>query len=314
MSAPAKGTAAKSRRKRAEVRGAALSALEDLLEPLAGFVLDAGLNAQEFQSLLRVAAVRSAAGRQRETKSRINISGIAASTGISRAEVSRILKTPSHPRPPAADTRLHATNRVLAVWHDDPKYTDGSGQPADLKIYGKPPSFDSLVKRHGRGLPTRAMLDELLRTDSVEITGAQRVRAKTFFAVDRGLSPGAVKAFGDRATELLSTMLSAMRDPRGGPFISHLEGPVAAPGTLPILRREAASRSETFLAGMRDILFAEPVAGPATDAEPKRPRVAGDPAKDAPRISLTVFFHEEAREPAAHKPVVAARQNLRRAP
>lgn len=117
------------------VRGAAVKALSDLLEPLAGFVLDTGLSTFELQSLFRVAAVKSVAKRQREVSHRINISGIAASTGISRAEISRILKASKTERPFVSDRQQQATNRILKVWHYDPKYTNVNGQPADFKDF-----------------------------------------------------------------------------------------------------------------------------------------------------------------------------------
>jgi len=299
-----KATVDKAPRRRSSVRAAAVAALGELLEPLAGFVLDAGVSVHELEVLLRIAAVRSVANRQRELGRRVNISGIAASTVISRAEISRILRIPSGPgpAPTLAGSDQHATNRILAVWHEDPHYVNSSGQPVLLKIFGPSPSFDALVKRQGGGIPTRALLDELVRTGSVEIVGALHVRAKSFFAADRGLSPGAIKAFGDRGAELLATMLAKMRDPESVQFLSNVETPVAAADSLPIYRREIATRGEHFLAGLRDSLFAADL--------PKRARRAGAPT---PRVSVTVFYHEKATKKALEKGARAPRRNLRRA-
>ena len=80
------------RSKRIDVRLVAKKALLQLFEPLAGFVIDAGLSTNELHRIMRQAAVRSVAARQLEDSHRINISGIAATTGIPRAEISRILK------------------------------------------------------------------------------------------------------------------------------------------------------------------------------------------------------------------------------
>jgi hypothetical protein len=289
-------------RRRSSVRAAAVDALGELLEPLAGFVLDAGVSVHELEALLRIAAVRSLANRQRELGRRVNISGIAASTGIPRAEISRILRTPSGRGPALADTDQHAANRILAVWHDDPHYVNASGQPVLLSIFGPNPSFDALVKRHGGGIPTRALLDELVRTGSVEISGPAHVRAKSLFAADRGLSPGAIKAFGARAAELLATMLAKMRDPDSVQFLSNVETPIATADSLPVYRREIATRGEHFLAGLRDSLFAADL--------PKRARRAGAPT---PRVSVTVVYHEKSTDSALEKRAGAPRRNLRRA-
>jgi hypothetical protein len=291
----------KTPRRRSAIRTAALAALGELLEPLTGFVLDAGVSVHELENLVRIAAVRSVANRQRELGRRVNISGIAASTGIPRAEISRILRMPAERGAALAAADQHATNRILAVWHDDPQYVNSSGQPLVLKIFGPEPSFDGLVKRHGGGIPTRALLDELVGTGSVEIEGGGHVRARSFFAADRGLSPGAVKAFGDRASELLATMLAKMRDPDSVQFLSNVETPIVAADSLPIYRREIATRGEHFLAGLRDSLFAADV--------PKRARRAGL----APRVSVTLFYHETSTTKALDKSVRAPRRNLRRA-
>jgi hypothetical protein len=296
-----KDTVDKAPRRRSAIRTAALAALGELLEPLTGFVLDAGVSVHELESLLRIAAVRGAANRQRELGRRVNISGIAASTGIPRAEISRILKLPAARGAPLAGAEQHATNRILAVWHDDPKYVNTSGQPLLLKIFGPNPSFDALVKDHGGGIPTRALLDELVRTGSVEIVGAVHVRAKSFFAADRGLSPGAIKAFGDRGAELLATMLAKMRDPDSAQFLSNVETPIAAADSLPIYRREIATRGEHFLAGLRDSLFAADI--------PKRTRRAAL----GPRVSVTLFYHETSTKNGEEKSARAPRRNLRRA-
>lgn len=75
-----------------ELRFAARSALVRIIEPLAGFVHDSGLSVQEIYAIFKEAVVRSAAERQSEVGNRVNVSGISASTGMSRSEVSKTLK------------------------------------------------------------------------------------------------------------------------------------------------------------------------------------------------------------------------------
>jgi len=77
---------------RDDVRELAVSALLQIFEPLIGFVIDAGLSTNDLYSIARHAAVRRVAAQQLEASRRINISGIAATTGIPRSEISRILK------------------------------------------------------------------------------------------------------------------------------------------------------------------------------------------------------------------------------
>ena len=286
------------RRNRDDVPSAAREALRTLLEPLAGFALETGLSVHDFEQIYRVAAVKSAADRQRELTGRLSISGIAALTGIPRAEISRILKKKTQDTSP--DLRRHAANRILSVWHEDPKYEDDNGLPAVLSIFGASPSFDTLVRAHGRGIPTRAMLDELVRTGSVEVQSARKVRVKSLVAVNHGIGPLAVKAFGETAAELMETMLSNIRDPDKFHFVSSIQSSVSRQEVLPVFRKETSSRGQIFLAGLQEMFHGE--------SQAKNVRGAN---RDATRIGVTVFYSERMKNVRKARGL-QTRQNLRR--
>lgn len=288
--------------KRKDVRTIAKRALLQLLEPLAGFVIDTGLSTNELHSMLRQAAVRSVANRQLEIFSRVNISGIAAATGIPRAEISRILKLSAQPdeRKPG-DRKQNTTNRILMAWHQVPRFTDSKGQPADLKLYGRGATFESLVRSYGRGIPTRAVLDELIRTRTVEVLSSQKIRAKASIAVDRGISPEVIEAFGDRATELLSTLLFNMRQPENPQFIATVSGSTSVPNALPLFQKELSNRGAEFLAIMQDNLIQTPINGS------KRSDTRG-----ASKVSVTVFYHESTRKKADKTHRANKRRNFQR--
>jgi hypothetical protein len=278
---------------RGEVRTAARKALLQLMEPLTAFVVDAGLSAGDMCLLVREAAVKSVAKSQLEISQRTNISGIAATTGIPRGEISRILKQKTN-QFDSMNRCQQSTNRVLARWHVEPKFTDINGQPATLKLYGRGATFESLVKLYGRGIPARAVLDELLRARVVEVLPGQRIRAKASLAVHFGLSPQMVKRFGDRASELLSTMLSHMKECESPTFLESTTFPVTVE-TLPVIRRELANRGAAFLSEVRESL--------AIASRKHGSRTVG----------LTVFYHERERQ-GSHKRSPENRTNFRRRP
>jgi hypothetical protein len=290
-----------ARTKNNDIRVVARKALVQLLEPLVGFVLDSGLSTQDLRAILREAAVRSVASRQLEVARRVNISGIAASTGIPRAEISRILKSSPDSSRQITDRQQQSTNRILAVWHQDPKFTAPNGKPADLKIYGRGATFDALVRNHGRGIPTRAMLDELTRAGAAEVLSSQLVRVKTSVAVDRGVTPRAIRSFGERANELLSTMLQNMRNPENPQFIASISGANISSTVLPLFRRELASKGADFLADLQDSMFRE-----ATNGLAKRHRTRSS------RVNVTIFYHETPRTAKPRKATVKKRRNFRR--
>jgi hypothetical protein len=272
-----------------------------LLEPLIGFVLDSGLSTQELHSILREAAVRSVAASQLEGSRRVNISGIAASTGIPRAEISRILKSNVDSSGQGPDRQQQATNRILSVWHQDPRFNTPGGKPADLKMYGRGATFETLVRSHGRGIPTRAMLDELTRAGAVEVLPPRLIRVKTSVAVDRGLNPRAIRSFGERATELLSTMLQNMRNQESPRFIASVSATDISPANMPLVRKEIANKGADFLADINDSLFREAV-GEITKQNPSR----------ANRVSVTLFCHETQRKAKRKNGAVKKRRNFRR--
>jgi hypothetical protein len=286
-----------------DVTAAARKALARLLEPLAGFVFDSGLSVKDVHSILRAAAVRSMATRQLEISRRVNISGISASTGISRAEISRILKSGTATADDNQDRHQQSTNRILAAWRQDPRFTTPNGQPADLRIYGRGSTFESLVKLNGKGIPTRAVLDELIRTRSIELRSAQLVRLKAEISVDRGITPQVVKAFGDRVTELMATLLQNMRDPENSVFAASAAHARVSANELPLLRREISSRGAEFLSEIEEMV--------ARGSVNSRPSTK---SKNAPSVSVTIFYHEERGKLKRNRPAFSKRRNFRRNP
>jgi hypothetical protein len=287
---------------RNDVQGAARKALLQLLEPLVGFVIDSGLSTNELHSILREAAVRTVAEKQKEVSRRVNISGIAASTGIPRAEISRILKLSADSSRRVIDRQQQSTNRVLAIWHQDPKFTTPAGKPADLKIFGRGATFEALVRNHGRGIPARAMLDELTRTGAADVLSSGLVRVKTSVAVDRGVTPRAIRSFGDRATELLSTMLQNMRNPESPRFVASISGTSVSPDVMPLVRKELARKGADFLTEIHESLYRD-----TTNGLGKKRHSSG-----GSRISVTVFCHETPRKTNQTKKPIEKRRNLRR--
>ena len=278
---------------RDDVRSVARRALLRLLEPLTAFAIDAGLSAQDINLLLREAAVKTVAQRQLEVSPRFNMSGIAATTGIPRAEISRILRQKKAQGGRPSDSRQHSTNRILTAWHSEPKFTDLNGRPLILRMYGRGTTFESLVRSFGGGIPPRAVLDELLRSRVVDVLPGQRIQARTFKSGNHGFRPRAIKAFGDRASDLFSTMLSNIRTPEFPRFLATVSVPVVTKKMLPLIREHLSNRSADFVFEMQQSL----------------PTASGK--QGSPKVGVTVFYHEPVR---AKKRLSVSRTNLQRRP
>lgn len=231
------------RSKSSAIRVGAVNALYKVLAPIADFALDAGLSVREIKSIFQITSVKLLADRQIKQGQRRSISAISARTGISRNEISRIIKMTALMRLQALERAHPPTNRVLSAWCSISEFVKADGQPADLKIFGEGVSFNLLVKKYGRGLPTRAILDELVRAGSIEIIKKNTVRLKAEAAVNDALKSNIVGEFGERSADLLAAMLSNIRSFGGHRFIFKIKGTVASERAVAAIRREISSRT-----------------------------------------------------------------------
>jgi hypothetical protein len=267
--------------KEIEARATEREALSKILVPLIGYALDVGLSVREMQGMCRVAAVRAAADRQLAGNLRISISGIAAITGLPRSEVSRILRIRKTGGQFDIGYRPHSINKILSVWNESPKFNYQSGRPADLKIYGPGRTFESLARRHGGGLPVRAVLDELIRSGSVEIIDAHTIRFRSSVSMNRRANARDLKLFSQRAAQLLEGMLYKIRKPDSHFILSNIEGDISEDDALPVFRKEVVTSSDDLLAGLRESLFRIGHGGGR-----KGPRKKGQ------RIRMTILYQE----------------------
>jgi hypothetical protein len=278
------------------VRFLARTALLQLFEPLTNFAIDVGLSIGDLYPILRHAAVTRIATEQREDAGRVSISGIAAITGIPRAEISRILKSKEENQEPT-ESRVKSVNRILAAWHKDSRFTTPKGGPAELRIYGRGVTFNELVKRHGCGIPTRAILDELIRAQAIDLLPSQQVRARTTVVAHTGITPQMIRAFGNHAAELINTLVANMRYPDRARFIATASGFAASPETLPSIKSEILDKGTKYL-----------------DEVKKRLNQPGSSIArgSSERIGVTVFCYESDPMKISGSFVAKRRKNLRR--
>src|SRR5450631_15509 len=124
------------------VKDATVSALERILDPLLELLFDAGVTVQEFNRVARNRAVRIATKRVIKESGRESKSRVAIMTGLPRSEVAKMLG--SSDSTPQSQPDHHPARRVVAAWHDDPRFLAPTGDPAVLPIFGKKRSFELL--------------------------------------------------------------------------------------------------------------------------------------------------------------------------
>lgn len=142
-------------------QGAAV--LQSLLSELALVLLPRGMTPKRFSELARCAFVQAAADITRLRNGRVNHSRVAAQTGLTRADVKRLLSRKGF----EAQGGWAAVERVIHGWRTDGEFAVCPGRTKPLRIVGRRGSFARLVKKYGGDVPHRAVLDELRRIGAV---------------------------------------------------------------------------------------------------------------------------------------------------
>ena len=143
------------------------AALERLLRPLVQLMLRNGIAYGAFGEIAKRVYVRVAAEEERIAGRKQTVSRMAILTGLTRKEVSRLLKLPPEPAEETA-ARYNRAARVITGWIRDERFLDAEGAPRPLALEGRGDTFATLVKSFSGDVPTRAILDELERVGAVK--------------------------------------------------------------------------------------------------------------------------------------------------
>jgi hypothetical protein len=277
------------------IQQAARKSLTKMLRPLSAFVLDCGLSISEVNLILRTAAVQCAASRQLENSSRVNISGIAAITGIPRGEVSRILNSRGDPSFGAIKGRQNITSRILSAWHCDPEYLTAARRPRDLKLFGGGPTLESLVRTYGQGIPVRAILDELKRLGAVQLlTSSQKILPKMPLAINSRFTLKKIRDFDSTTDDLFLCLLS----PSVGSFVEKVSGTRVWSGRVPPVRSKLGTNTIALLRELQTKLAVKQAKHRPQNAE----RVA--------HLSVKIVYGEA--NPRSAKHTLKSRRNFHR--
>lgn len=244
----AQARTAKERRRLEAASARATALLHELLAELAFALLPRGMTPKRFSDLVRLAFVRAATEMSKFQNGRVNYSRVAAQTGLSRADVKRLLGSN------ALDVLRVAqapTERVVNAWRTDRLFSDKYGRPRRLRITGSNLSFAGLVRKYGGDVTYRAVLDELRRIGVVKDNGqtvclkvSPNLRNRNSFAF---LSP------------VIPVLVDGIRiaSARTGPpssSILRLTLPVESEVDLAIVRERCSSSAKSMLNGLGESL------------------------------------------------------------
>jgi hypothetical protein len=139
-----------------------LEGLAGILKPIVKLLLVSGLGYAEFAAVAKAAFVQVASANYGIRGRPTNASRVAAMTGLSRKEVSRI-RTDAPAIRWSPDMEATPINTLLHQWHFDPDFSEVPGKPRPLPSEGDV-SFATLVRRYGGDIPVGALKTELCRS------------------------------------------------------------------------------------------------------------------------------------------------------
>ncbi len=144
------------------------NALYQVLRPLARLCLHFGFGYREFCEMSKAAFVAVAAEDYGVHGRPTNASRIAAMTGLTRKEISRLRKCIDRGEVAQAG-RGTPVHEILLAWRTEDEFLDASGRARVLPLEGKRGSFHSLVKQFAGDIPEGAMRTELERKGEAEL-------------------------------------------------------------------------------------------------------------------------------------------------
>ena len=263
------------------LKRAVQSALMRLLQPLARWLLEAGIGVGEFVNLAKVAYVRAAVeqGRSVAGNARPNISRIAVVTGLTRVEVASLLER-GEAESPSSDRGRQRAERVLSGWWTDPEFLSVKGAPEILRLKGSRRSFSALCERYSGEKRSAPVLQELLRVGAVRAHSDGRLQALSRSCTMVRWDPAGVEAVGEQLRDHCATLLENLHHPTRARFARQVVNTQLDPRHAPMLIREI----ENSLGVRTDVLH-------ETLNDPTHTARAGAPAM---RLGVGVYVFEEA--------------------
>jgi hypothetical protein len=136
------------------------SLLFEILSHIAAILVSTGYGFTRVSNLAKLAFVQAATSANQIQGSRLSIARIAALTGLTRTDVSQIL------RPRKSKTVGKPTNRITRVasgWAADKRFLHKGARPRPLDFSGTGNTFTALARQYSGDIPPKALLTEMIR-------------------------------------------------------------------------------------------------------------------------------------------------------
>lgn len=133
-----------------------------VLASIATLLISSGYSYEKLSKAARAAFVVAASKILEGEGRKPTVAQLAATTGLSRAEVSSIVRQKNHQSSKPSEILSRAAN-MAAGWMSDPTFLNSQRRPRPLAFKGQNADFSELAKRYSGDIPARAMLREMER-------------------------------------------------------------------------------------------------------------------------------------------------------
>jgi len=181
------------------------AALSRILRPLVRILLRHGVSFSTFADIAKSIYVDIAMNEFAIKGRKPSVSRTSVITGLTRKEVMRVRQLPK-PEDRGMSEKYNRAARVITAWLRDKDFAAADGEPAVLALEGDGPTFNTLVKQASGDIPSRAILDELLRVGAVVREEDGRLRLVTNAYIPRGSEMDKVHILGTDVGALISTI------------------------------------------------------------------------------------------------------------
>ena len=264
-------------------------AVARLLRPLFRVLLRHGKSYRAFEDVAKRTFVEVALRDFGIPGKKPSVSRASILSGLTRKEVQRLLQAPKPEDDGTAERRNRAA-RVLTGWLRDADFQDAQGQPRPLAVEGDQ-GFAALVKRHSGDMPTRALLDELMRVGAVQQLPDGQVALLARGYVPRRGAQEMVGMLGTDVADLIETIDHNLHQPDAAPRfqrkVMYRDVPAHA---LPAFRALSAEQAQALLEKLDRWL---------SDVDGGHP--PGDVHPAGARVGLGIYYFEESpSDPIRH--------------
>ena len=230
-----------------------------LLDALASVLITLEITPGRLSQIARASFVKTSLAHARmRTSGRPHLAKIAALTGLSRAEVKRLISANFKFGKEQPETFPRAL-RVLKAWQESKRYSR-AGRAISLRIHGPFPSFETLCRDYSGDIPYRVILSELERRASLTF---QRKRSWVSISGSKGRRPEQLAELKNLrfAASLIGQLV------RGDSVLVRRKDTVRAPSSIPsaYIEKAITTRVEGLLENLPQ-LFVSPRSSKKSEA------------------------------------------------